>query len=314
MTQYPDNKSLVNIKYFYQNKLTLDQILNKLDLIEDRNPLDFSIVAHLVEFIKEADDPNVIYQSPVNIQVANVDTLIVDPHHEGTFQIDKINSVVKPDQLMPAVAVHTDNHSDLREETFSFSAVKDALQQIYGKTGDLRREYIKDFLGIDSFLISAVEEKKIGVIYNVNPRLKKVFAYGRVKNGRIVKPLTVEMTKEGRLLWEPLELIARPDLLTYRELYEELKDCKHPLINDTDLDAFLCVGDLKSDMDYEWQSRILNTHLLMRILPKPVLNIIARSQTPNHFVPYGKIDEIQEATINMLEQAYSNHISLVTKS
>jgi hypothetical protein len=97
-----------------------------------------------------------------------------------------------------------------------------------------------------------------------------------------------------------------------------LKRTTYPTILDIDLDAFFCASDYdtyeysnKGSKNYFENARrayrkvMQNTLDFIDELPKPYVITIARSQTPNQFVPSNLVNEIEKQLLLQLKDLYN---------
>lgn len=234
-----------------------------------------------------------IYTPPERFTIAGIDSLLVDPHNEAIPLWYELNK--------PAVLVHVDEHHDMDAGSMSFRMAKRWFTDAKIETIE---DYAKKCLRISDFISVAIHDRKVVVVYHVNPRTGKIRTYGRICKNNPVNPPRTEAYNQG-VHW-PVGSFSRVEEITIRCLVEDLDGIKYPLLLDTDLDGIHCSKE--DDVNTPFQPRISYLRTILELIPVPNKITISRSQTPNTktFVYPSLVDQIQSETIAMLEQVYRN--------
>ena len=215
------------------------------------------------------------YTPPLVFEIAGIPAAIVDPHNEALWLWQQAAG--------PAPVLHIDMHPDM----------KTGLVKVFAGSrlnGDFER-YIRDKVGIGSFIPVAMYEGIVDISYHYDPYSPKyTFVYG---NGIVV-------SKNRRLANKGLAESKRR--VSTGTILRELR--QHPMapILDMDLDGLL--SD-EYPVEWEYKNRLDDTLELCELAPRPQLITIAKSQTPLSFVPQSSVDKIALDVVKGLSRVYN---------
>lgn len=235
-------------------------------------------------------------------QIAGIDTLTVDPHNEVLPLWYELSG--------PAVMLLVDDHPDdgCHKESYF-----DRNLFFHGKlTNSSENELVEEFakeVSHGMYISVAVHDRKVGVFYHINPRTEVIIAHGKYKDGAFVNQI-MTIKEKGGLKWDPQghEWQNRPihEEISINDLVEDLKKLSHPLILNTDFDAFQNVHRDSFDTPYMPRIQFLENILIQLPTPQKITN--ARSQNPNKYVHEDLVDNIQRDYENMLKEVYLTRV------
>ncbi len=218
---------------------------------------------------------------PKKIEIAGIEALVVDPHHDVLPLWFTLQS--------PAVLVHVDQHADMGDGRMGYS--RDNKESV--------EVYTRSCLDITSFITPAVHGGKVVAVYHVRPRPGEITAYGRVGQGKVTCPLGTNVDKFERVFWD--KPLPKTDI-SGEELVADLSS-GFPLILDIDLDGFHLFG--YDDPEVPYAPRLAWTKSLLERLPRPAIITMASSQTPGCYVHPDILPRLKLDCIEMLEGIYS---------
>lgn len=263
------------------------------------------------------------------MEIGGIPTAIVDGHQDVLpFWSHHLRG-------RAANLLHIDTHPDTTGLPVGLRLYEDAI--VPPQHEALLVEYVRIWLAEGNFICPADILGLIGAIYCLNPRWEPIFVFRDPKESEKELPRVQGKVGERAVGWVGpyadfsavvpgwgMEGYVFGDIDIYISRPREIiagrlgEDRTAPLILDIDLDAFECClypneGEVPFD---EYQRRIRETFSYLRLLPRPTLITIARSQTHNrpwyadHFpglyldvgpyCPPHRVDAIQEEVIRNL--------------
>lgn len=216
-------------------------------------------------------------------EINGVPVYIFDPHNEAfKYWLEKVGR-------SRAMLLHVDAHADMGDWVGLYTE-PDADINLYIQ-----------FLQIDNFIAAGVHEGLIGDVFHVE------FPYYEADDLKISAYMSLETAVRGENIRWKNDLKSYKKPFTREELFRKLHEAAQPVIWDFDLDAFLCVDELKrhlSDADLRalFQARIDYLMEFLESLPKPALVTIAQSTEPEEWTPKAYVDEITSYFKEKLEK------------
>ena len=225
------------------------------------------------------------YKKPRNIEICGVETIIVDPHNEvfdSWFNLsDETNE--------SATLIHVDRHSDMADYEIS-------LESFYEEGNSGIEDYTKE-LSICSFIAPAFHYNMVDRAYWIQPENKiEISSYG---NPDYFKEPTI--IENGLIRWNSKEHFYNGAIAKENDMVRDINNTYNPLILDIDLDAFECIND--KDI-YKGEERLVNTLYTLKQIRKPDLITIARSQYPEEYTPFDRVDYLENITLRGLRSIY----------
>lgn len=267
---------------------------------------DKEIINGLIKRFSEATKESRKYTYPRSINISGIDTVIVDPHNEVLpfwYLKDK----------PPATLIHIDRHADTLDCAESLESISDRL----GKTNVDSVGYAKYYHNVASFISAAIFYQLVSSVYWINPIKYQILEFGRKRKEDDLKSLVT--MADGKIVWDVdcYPRVPHVTTVSFDEMKEDING-KSPIILDIDLDAFECVDD----KDYKIKNyKSLGLYSLLRRsigvskrfeilaklsnLPKPERITIARSQTPQTYVPSSKVNYLEQKVIEELNKVYT---------
>jgi hypothetical protein len=245
------------------------------------------------------------YSYPRLTHIAEIPTIIVDPHNEVLpFWYSKGSP--------PATVIHIDRHPDTRDKPASL----ESLQEQPYMDAVL---YAKYFQSEGTFMLPAIFYDLVSHVYWINPKENDVvqFGKGRRQNNNL-KSLVEEA--DGKLFWDVHYYPRHPpaETLSFEQMASDI-DPDKPLILDIDLDAFECIEDSDFHLKYLLSlgtysflrksfgiSKRFEVLSQLKQLPRPERITIARSQTPIRYTPKSKVEYIEARVLDELRKLYEN--------
>ncbi|MBI2133998.1 hypothetical protein HYU11_04920 [Candidatus Woesearchaeota archaeon] len=248
---------------------------------------------------------NIIYTPPRQLIIAGIPALVADPHNEvypfWHHHVPKntgINAIIEKlrGRVAGAILIEIDSHTD----TCPYAP---PIEKTSAKSVE---EYASKNLRIHDFIPPAFHYGLIGVMYYINPEKDGILAYGRVtsnklrwKNNTIVEP---GIKWSGDLIHEKI---------SYNQCFRDLEGYKGKIVVDIDLDAFELAGRCEKPK-LTAREKIDKVVKILQSLPRPTIITIARSQTPELYVPSGKVDALEAGVIAALDDIYSTENIRIT--
>ncbi len=146
-------------------------------------------------------------------------------------------------------------------------------------------------------------------MYFMNPEKDCILAYGRVRGNKVQwrnsTNLEHDLISWGGPEGRPYYNRERPfyNILSYEQCIDDLLGYLGAVAVDCDLDAFELQQE-GIELKLTSREKINKAECLVRQLPKPKIITIARSQTPELYVPSEIVDCLESEVIAALEQAY----------
>jgi len=216
-------------------------------------------------------------------EINGVPVYVFDPHNEAfKYWFEEVGR-------SRALLLHVDAHADMGDFVPAIINPSDNL--------DL---YVK-LLSINNFIAAGVHEELVGEVFHVE------FPYYKADNLAISAYIGLETeVRDKNIRWKN-DLKNYKKTLTREDLFRNLHDAERLVIWDFDLDAFLCVDELRSNLsDAElralFQARIDYLMEFLESLPKPALVTIAQSTEPEEWTPKAYVDEITSYFKEQLEK------------
>ncbi len=244
------------------------------------------------------------------LDIAGIPTLVVDPHHHVLpFWFGQLQG------KSPAHLFHVDAHSDMLYVRYR-SRERPVLPP---RDSAALQSYVMNELHEGNFICPAVRLGLLHSIYHYNPRLKNAADVYKGKSVRFREEVSLNTVyrcgvdenihKIHSLEWSELNFNHFPPHRRTRinSVIRRVNDNSHSLALDIDLDAFQCLLEPRDDdlSHGAYQRRLATTLDVLARMRKPSFITIARSQTPNTYVPPDKVDQIQEDLLAGLRRLYA---------
>ncbi len=272
------------------------RILNNFELFSEKAYKKKDMLGYSSFFADRIEISRGLYTPPMKTSVAEIPTVIVDPHNEVFSFWWKMFKGSHRNSQTPATLIHVDAHEDM-------GCGSRTLESLVSEGRILTiEEYAKNHLDIASFISPAIYYDIVDSVYFFDPRKN-----GEKRQVYVFNTTTIR-EKGGRIFWDELT----NKFIHSSELAQDLQTFQGPIILDIDLDAFDCIYDRKNNLKYDRKNnlkivnaRLSYTNYLLEQLPTPSLITIARSQTPGIYCSSDSVNYLQERTIEMLRGIYT---------
>jgi hypothetical protein len=250
--------------------------------------------------------------SPVELYIAGIRIVIIDPHNEimpywfREFLRHKCSLIV----------VRIDAHHDMFHCCPALPAREGREKfQFLAKLMPCLQDYCREKVNEGNFTCPGFHYGAVGALYHFHPPDNQIDAYGRVSGSETIDaPRTAEKSAhQGKwIVWDEAATRLKGQSaksfpvsrkITLNDFKRDLQDCLLPTAVGFDLDGLYGNGD-RGPPDEVMKKRLAGVSRVLESVARPAFICLARSQTPRSYVPAKIVERVQESALGLIREAY----------